>query len=96
MFDNDFSRYPLNVVIFYHVEDAQAGLNFSNEGEADRFKTTVEQMLQRRKKKIGEQKIKNSECLKNENKTHKFFLVWSEKVIGEKVGFFSFLCNFVV
>ena len=49
-----FARYPFIVVNFYYVQDARAGLNFADEDEAAKFKTSVEQMLQRLKKRISE------------------------------------------
>ena len=51
-----FARYPFIVVNFYYVQDARAGLNFADEDEAVKFKTSVEQMLQRLKKRMSEKK----------------------------------------
>lgn len=56
MFDSDILQVSSQYCNFYHEQDAQAGLNFFDEGEAVRFKASVEQMLQIRIENIGEQK----------------------------------------
>nr|XP_022299131.1 neural Wiskott-Aldrich syndrome protein-like [Crassostrea virginica] len=51
---NEFDyRSPRDYFHTFEADDARAGLNFADEDEAVKFKTSVEQMLQRLKKRIN-------------------------------------------